>query len=82
MTVQMIIRIDSEIKKKLAKLARVEGKSASQIVREIIEDYIKERDISKYIDDLWNRISEKFKTKGAKQTYIDRTIKEARKRER
>lgn len=80
MTVQMIIRINPEIKKKLTKLSRLEGKSTSQIVREIIEEYINEHDIAQYIDDLWNRINEKFRVKGVKRTDIVRAIKEARKR--
>ena len=56
MTTQMIIRMDSEVKDRFNKLARVEGKTTSQMVRELIEDYIKERDIGTYIDDLWGRI--------------------------
>ncbi len=34
MTTQMIIRIDSETKTRLNRLARVEGKTTSQMVRE------------------------------------------------
>lgn len=81
MTVQMIIRIDPEIKKKLTRLARMEGKNTSQKIREIINDYINERDIGKYIDDLWNRIGEKFRSKGVKRADITKTIKEARRKD-
>jgi len=80
MGTQMIIRINPEVKDRLNKLARVEGKTTSQMVRELIEDYIKERDIGVYIDDLWNRIGRKLKAKGVKQRDIDRAIKEARKK--
>jgi len=52
MTTQMIVRIDSDVKDRFNKLARVEGKTSSQMVRELIEDYIKERDIGAYVDDL------------------------------
>ncbi len=45
MTTQMIVRIDREVKQRFSKLARVEGKTWSQMMRELIEDYIKERDI-------------------------------------
>ena len=38
MTNQMIIRIKPEVKDKLNKLARIEGKTTSQMVRELIED--------------------------------------------
>jgi len=79
MTTQMIIRIDPEIKGKLAKLARMEGKTTSQIVRELIEEYTKERDIGTYIDDLWERIGGKLRAKGVRQRDIDKTIKEVRK---
>jgi len=31
-----------------------------------------------YIDDLWNRIGQKIKSKGIKSSFIKRAIKEAR----
>ncbi len=75
----MIVRIDPEVKQRFNKLARVEGKTSSQMVRELIEDYIKERDIGTYVDDLWNRIGKKLKSKGIRQRDINREIREARK---
>lgn len=80
MTTQMIIRMDSEMKNKLNKLARVEGKTTSQMVRELIEDYIREKDIGTYIDNLWDRIGGKLRSKGITQRDINRAIKESRKR--
>jgi len=79
MGTQMIIRIDPDIKNRLSKLARVEGKTTSQKVRELIEDYIKERDIGLYIDDLWDRIGKKLKSKGVKPKDITMAIRESRK---
>lgn len=79
MGTQMIIRIDPDIKNRLSKLARVEGKTTSQMVRELIEDYIKERDIGLYIDDLWDRIEKKLKSKGVKSKDITMAIRESRK---
>ena len=79
MTTQMIVRIDPEVKERFNKLARVEGKTSSQMVRELIEDYIKERDIGVYINDLWGRIGEKLKSKGVRQRDVNRAIREARK---
>jgi macrodomain Ter protein organizer (MatP/YcbG family) len=78
MTTQMIIRIDPEVKVKLSKLARMEGKTTSQMVRELIEDYTRDRDIGAYIDDLWDRIGGKLKSKGVGQRDIDRAIREVR----
>ena len=53
MATQMMVRIDPEVKSRFNKLARAEGKTTSQMVRELMEDYIKERDIGVYIDELW-----------------------------
>jgi len=79
MTTQMIIRINSETKNRLVKLARVEGKTTSQMVRDLIEDYIKEKDIGSYIDNLWDRVGGKLMAKGISQRDINRAIKESRK---
>jgi predicted DNA-binding protein len=79
MSTQMIIRIDEEVKNRLNKLARIEGKTTSEMVRELIEERIKERDIGAYIDDLWNRIGKKLKSKGVRPALIDRAIKASRK---
>lgn len=81
MTNQMIIRIKPDVKDKLNKLARVEGKTTSQMVRELIEEYIKERDIGAYIDDLWDRIGRKLSSRGLKLKDIKSAIKEARKKQ-
>jgi hypothetical protein len=78
MTTQMIIRIDSEMKNRLNKLARVEGKTTSQMVRELIEDYIREKDIGSYIDNLWGRIGGKLMANGINPKDINRAIKESR----
>jgi predicted DNA-binding protein len=78
MATQMIVRIDPEVKNRLNKLARVEGKTTSQVVRKLIEDYIKERDIGTYIDDLWDRIGGKLRSKGISQKDIPGAIKESR----
>jgi predicted DNA-binding protein len=77
MTTQMIIRIDPDVKEKIRRIAMQEGKTTSQIVREMIEERIKERDISSYIDGLWDRVGRKFKSKSAKKD-IDRVIRKVR----
>ena len=79
MSTQMIIRIDNEIKNRLNKLARIEGKTTSEIVRGLIEEYIKERDIASYIDNLWNRTGKKLKSRGVTPAVIEKAIRAARK---
>lgn len=78
MSKQMIIRLDSEIKAKLDKLAKAEGKTVSQVIRELIQDYIQERDMEGYIDDLWSKIGNKLKTHGVKIADIEGTIQKTR----
>ncbi|MCX5901947.1 MAG: ribbon-helix-helix protein, CopG family [Proteobacteria bacterium] len=78
MSTQMIIRVDDEIKSKFAKIAKAEGKSVSVVIRELIEDYIQERDIETYIDDLWARVGKKLKSNGVTAGTIQKAIREAR----
>jgi hypothetical protein len=78
MSDQLLIRIDPELKKSLEKLSRAEGKTSSGVVRELIGDYIRRRDISGYIDGLWDRIGKKLGARGAKKADVDRAIAEAR----
>ena len=64
MVSQMIVRINAEVKDRSNELAEGGGGTVSQIVRELIGNYIKERDISAYVDDLWSRIGRKLKSRG------------------
>lgn len=81
MSTQMIIRINDEVKNRLNKLARLEGKTTSEMVRELIEEHIKERDISAYIDDLWNSVGSKLKSKGITPATIHKAVKASRKKQ-
>ena len=60
MTTQMIVRIDPQLKNTVSSLAKAEGKNISEVVRELLEEYVRNRDISLYIDDLWQRIGDKL----------------------
>lgn len=76
---QMVVRIDEEMKGKFFKIARMEGKTASEKIREMIERYVSENDLSTIVDGLWNRISNKLENSEVKEEDITRVIKEARK---
>ena len=78
MTTQMIIRLDEELKYRMQDLARAEGKNASQVVREMIEEYVTERDPVAAIEDLWNRIGARLEKRGARKRDINRAIREVR----
>ena len=58
MTTQMIIRVEANLKNTVSQLAKAEGKNLSELVRELLVNYTKERDMSAYIDNLWDRIGE------------------------
>ena len=78
MKTQMIVRIDSTLKNKVSDFAKAEGKNVSEIVRELLESYVKNRDIGSYIDDLWSRIGTKIKNKGFGSDDIDSIIQKVR----
>ena len=78
MATQLVIRIDPETKKKLMKLARTEGKTASDKVREMVTEYVAQSDLSAIVDDLWVRISNKLSKRGVAARDIDRTIAQVR----
>ncbi len=78
MNTQMIVRIDPELKARISTLARSEGKTVSEIVREQLAAYVRDRDIESYIDDLWGRIGEKLREHETGPEDIQRFIDEAR----
>ena len=78
MATQMIIRVDPSLKEKVSKLAKSEGKNLSELVRELLEKYTKERDMSAYIDNLWDKIGTKIKKNNISDSDIDKVIKEVR----
>lgn len=78
MSTQMIVRIEPDLKNKVNRFAKAEGKTTSEVVRELLEDYVRSRDIGAYIDDLWDRIGKKLKSKRVGPDEIQRIIKEVR----
>jgi len=78
MPTQMIVRLDPELKARVNNLARAEGKSVSEVVRELIEGYVRDRDISSYIDNLWERVGDKLAARRIKPQDVQRAIREAR----
>jgi predicted DNA-binding protein len=74
----MIVRIDPELKNKVNYLAKTEGKSVSEVVRELLREYVKDRDIGAYIDDLWERIGAKLAAQGVGPEQVRRAIRDVR----
>ena len=60
------------------KLAKAEGKNASAVIKELLESYVKDGDISVYIDDLWSCTGAKLKSRGVKPEDIEQAIRYVR----
>jgi predicted DNA-binding protein len=82
MSTQLIVRLDEDLKSKITKLAKAEGKTTSEVVRDLVRNYVQERDIEGYIDDLWARIGKKLKARNVRSRDIARAVKKARARAR
>ncbi len=78
MTTQMIVRIDPDLKAKVNTFAKVEGKNVSEVVRELLEEYVQNRDIGSYIDNLWGRIGGKLSSREVGPKDIKRAIRDVR----
>ncbi len=78
MSTQMIIRIERELKDKVNRFARAEGKTTSDVVRELLEDYVSSRDIATYVDGLWERIGAQLERQGVTAERISGSIQEVR----
>ena len=80
MSSQMIIRIEPELKDKVSRAAKAEGKTTSEVVRALIEEYVRDRDMGAYIDGLWERIGDKLASRGMTGKDVAKAIKEARRK--
>ena len=78
MATQMIIRVEPDLKNKASQLAKAEGKNLSELVRELLVNYTKERDMSAYIDDLWERIEQDLSRNNISEADIEEAIKQVR----
>lgn len=78
MSKQMVIRIDDETKERFQRVSRMEGKTASEKMRELIENYVRKADLSQVVDDLWERIGAKAHKNGVNIKDVDRIIRETR----
>lgn len=75
---QMVLRIDTDMKTKFQKIARMEAKTASEKMRELMEDYIAKNDFAALIDQLMESISKKAQQRGITDADIEKAIRETR----
>ncbi|GAB4255323.1 ribbon-helix-helix protein, CopG family [Deferrisoma sp.] len=81
MRAQLLVRIDPDLKARLARAARGEGKTTSEVVRELVEGYVRERDPAGQLEALWDRIGRRLRENGYGPADVDRFVAEARRRE-
>jgi len=74
----MIIRVEPSLKDKASRLAKSEGKNLSELVRELLEKYTKERDMGAYIDNLWDKIGRNLSKENISESDIENMIKQTR----
>lgn len=74
----MIVRVEPDLKNKVSQLAKAEGKNLSELVRELLEKYTKERDMSAYIDNLWEKIGQNFVQNNVSEGDIKNAIEQVR----
>ena len=75
---QLNIRLDSGLKQTAGDLARREGKSLSGLIRELLDDYVRRRDLPAYVDGLWERMGERMRQAGFGSEDVDRTVAQVR----
>lgn len=74
----MLIRLDPSLKTQVARLAKQEGKTATQVIRELLKRYVEERDISTFIDHLWDSAGKQMRESGFSQRDVEKAIKDVR----
>lgn len=75
---QLTIRIDDELKGHLQSLARQQGKSTSDVVRRLIERYVRDRDRGAALRALWNQMQSNAMAAGAGPGDVDEAIQAVR----
>lgn len=78
MKTQMNVRIDEQLKERFRELARSEGTSVSGKIRELVADYVKQRDARTYLNDLWERIGKQMEAEQIGEEAIEAAIREVR----
>jgi predicted transcriptional regulator len=77
-TSQSIVRVEPELKDRVSRLARAEGKTASEVVRELLTQYVQERAPGVQIDRLWARIRAQLPPEAEDPADVQEIIRQVR----
>ena len=78
MTTQMVIRIDEDLKEQSARLAKQEGKSLSELVRDLLTHYTHEHSSEARFDRLWDKIGNRLVANNVTEDDISAAIAQVR----
>lgn len=78
MTTSMIVRIDRQMKKRFYRAVRGEGKTASQKLRELMENYVRQADMAGVVDAIWDGIGSRLRAQGVKPGDVGKVIRAVR----
>ncbi len=75
---QLTIRIEEDLKDQLDHLARQEGKTTSDVVRQLVKSYVRDRDRSVFLESLWQRMQANAEAAGMSKGDVARAIDKVR----
>ncbi len=74
------VKISPELNTRVSQLAKQQGKTISELVSTLLEEYVRNNDIGAYIDDLWARINRRLSQKGIDLSDIEKALIASRKK--
>jgi predicted transcriptional regulator len=75
---QLTVRIDDDLKNHLQALARREGKSTSDVVRSLVQRYVRDRDRGAALQALWERMQQRAEASGSGPDDVEAAIASVR----
>jgi predicted transcriptional regulator len=79
---QLTVRIDDDLKDHLQTLARREGKSTSDVVRSLVQRYVRDRDRGSGLRALWDRMQQNAEEAGSGPQDVEEAIRVVREKSR
>ncbi|HEY6171486.1 MAG TPA: ribbon-helix-helix protein, CopG family [Candidatus Kapabacteria bacterium] len=82
MNTSILIRVDKEKKERFERMARRRGKTTSEVVRELMDEYIQKYDMKGYLSEVMKEIGDGLRRDGYTVDDVDKVIKEYKKEKR
>jgi len=79
MAAQVLFRLDEETRKRFDRIARREGKSRSEKIRELIAGYVEEKDVGRAIEEVWEEAGSYLRARHSVRD-VAKAVREVRRR--